>query len=189
MGFNFVYVDLCFHRSAVGLWDHSHVRRFDDGAGHRFFWRLSSKLSDQLPDHVQQVERFRNLGGPLQLLELTGNGGRALHVPPVEPVGESVPCFSCCLGGVHNLASDTCCKSLHRKVDVFITLRDLFSSQSIVLLSVGNELVLVPLLSSVQPISTAFRNLGQSVRPTMRTRLTTDERTTCSSRCSRKCLV
>ena len=90
------------------------------------FWRLSGKLSDQLPDHVQQVERFRNLGGPLQLLELTGNGGRALHVPPVEPVGESVPCFSCCLGGVHNLASDTCFKSFHRKVDVFIKLGDLF---------------------------------------------------------------
>ena len=114
--------------------------------GIRFFWRLSSKLSDQLPDHVQQVERFGNLGGSLQLLKLTGNGGRALHIPPVEPVGESVPCFPCCLGGVHNLASNTCCKSLHRKVDVFIKLGDLFSSESIVLLSFGNELVLVPLL-------------------------------------------
>ena len=123
VGFNFVYVDLCFHRSAVGLWDHSHVRRFGDGAGHRFFWRLSSKLSDQLPDHVQQ---FRNLGGSLQLLKSTGNGGRALHIPPVEPVGESVPCFTCCLGGVHNLASDTCCKSHHRKGDVFIKLGDFF---------------------------------------------------------------
>ena len=62
----------------------------DDGAGHRFFWRLSSKLSDQLPDHVQQVERIPQSGwGPLQLFELTGNGGRALHVPPVEPVGVS----------------------------------------------------------------------------------------------------
>ena len=168
---------------------HSHVRRFDDGAGHRYFWRLSSKLSDQLPDHVQQVERFRNLGGSLQLLKLTGNGGRALHVLPVEPVGESVPSLSCCLGGVHNLASDTCCKSLHRKVDVFVKLGDLFSSQSIFLLSFGNELVLVPLLQDVQPISTSSRNLGQSVRPTKRTRLTTDGRTTCSSRCSRKCLV
>ena len=146
MELNFVYVDLCFHRSAVGLWDHSHVRRFDDGAGHPLFWRLSSEFSDQLPDHVQQVKRFRNLGGSLQLLELTGNGGSALHVPPVEPVGESVPSFSCCLGGVHNLASDTCCKSLHRKVNVFVKLGDLFSSQSIFLLSFGNELVLVPLL-------------------------------------------
>ena len=45
---------------------------------------------------------------------------------PVEPVGESVPCFTCCLAGVHNLASDTCCKSLHSKVDVFIKLGDLF---------------------------------------------------------------
>ena len=119
---NFVYVDLCFHRSAVGLWDHSHVRRFDDAAGHRFFWRLSSNLFDQLPDHVQQVERFRNLGGSLQLLDLTGNGGRSLHVPTVELVGESVPSFSCCLGGVQNLASDTCRKSLHRTV--FVKLRN-----------------------------------------------------------------
>ena len=81
-GSTFVYVDLCFHRSAVGLWDHSHLGRFDDGAGHRFFWRLSSKLSDQLPDHVQQVKRFCNLGGSLRFLELSGNGGRALHVLP-----------------------------------------------------------------------------------------------------------
>ena len=133
---------VAFHRSAVGLWDHSHERRFDDGAGHRFFWRLSSKLTDQIPDHVQQEERLRNLGGPLQLLEFTGNGGRALHVPPVEPVGESVPSFCCCLGGIHNLAGDTCCKSLHRKVDMFVKLGDPCNSQSIVLLSFGNELVL-----------------------------------------------
>ena len=102
-GSTFVYVDLCFHRNAVSLWDHSHVHRFDGGAGHRFFWRLSSKLSDELPDHVQQVERFLILGGSLQLLDLTGNGGSALHVPPVEPVGESVPRFSCSLGESRNL--------------------------------------------------------------------------------------
>ena len=42
VGLNFVYIDLCFHRSAVGLWDHSHVRRFDDGAGHRFFFFLET---------------------------------------------------------------------------------------------------------------------------------------------------
>ena len=83
-------------------------------------------------------------GGSLQLLELTGNGGRALHVPPVDTVGESVPSFSCCLGGVHNLASDTCCRSLHRKVDVFVKLGDPFSSQPKILTSCGNELVLVP---------------------------------------------
>ena len=143
---NFVYVDLCFHRSSECLWDHSHVRRFDDSAGHRFFWRLLSKLSDQLPDKVQQVERFRNLGGSLQLLEMIGNGDRALHVPPVEPVGESVPSFSCCLGGVHSLASDTCCKSLHRKVDVFVKLGDFFSSLIILSLGLGSKLVFVPLL-------------------------------------------
>ena len=101
VGFNFVFVDLCFHRSTAKLWDHPHVRRFDDGAGNRFLWRLSSKHSDQLPDHVQQVDRFRNLGGSLQLLELTGNDGCALHVPPVELVGESVLNFSCCLGSRH----------------------------------------------------------------------------------------
>ena len=138
-----------------------------------------------LPDHIKQVKRFCNLGKSLQFLELTGNGGCALHTPSVKPVGESVPRFSCCLGGVHNLASDTCCKSLHRKVDVFVRLVDPFSSQAIVLLSFGNELI----LASVQPISTSSRILGQSVRPMMRTRLTTDGRTTCSSRCSRKCLV
>ena len=33
---NFLYADLRFHRSAVGLLDHSHTGRFDDGAGHRF---------------------------------------------------------------------------------------------------------------------------------------------------------
>ena len=109
------------------------------------FGDCRSKFSDQLPDHVQQVKRFSNLGGSLQLLELAGNGGCTLHVPPVEPVGESVPSFSYCLGGVHNLASDTYCKSLHREVDVFVKLSDLFSSQSILLLSFGNELVLVPL--------------------------------------------
>ena len=125
---NFVYVDLCVHRSAVGLWDHSLVGRFDDGAGHRFFWRLSSKLSEQLPDHVQQVKRLCKLAGSLQFLELTGNGGCALHIPSVEPVGGSVPSFSCNLGAVHILASDTCCKSLHRKVFVFVKLSDLFSS-------------------------------------------------------------
>ena len=187
--FNFVYVDLCFHRSAVRLWDHSHISRFDDGARHRFLWRLSSKFSDQLPDHVQQVKRFCNLCGSFQFLELTGNGGCALPVPSVKPVGESVPSFSCCLGGVHNLASDTCCKSLHCKVDVFVKLGDLFSSQSIVLLSFGNELVLVPFLHLCRLISTWFQNLGQDVRPTTRPRLTTDGRTTCSSHCSRKCLA
>ena len=109
---------------------HSQLGRQDDGAGHRFLWRLSSKLSDQLPDHVQQVVRFCSLGGSLQFLELTGNGGCALHIPSVETVGESVPSFSRCLGGVHNLASDTCCRSLHRKVYVFVKLSELFSSQS-----------------------------------------------------------
>ena len=101
-----VYVILCFHRSAVGLWGHSHISRFDDGAG--FFWRLSSKLSDQLPCHIQQVKRCCSLGRSLQFLELTGNGGCASHILSVKPVGESVPSFSCCLGGVHNLANDTC---------------------------------------------------------------------------------
>ena len=139
------------HRSAVGLWDHSHVRRFDDGPGHQFFWRLSSKFSDQLPDHVQQMKRFHNLGWSLQLLELTGNGGCALHISSVKPVGESVPSFSCCLGDV--LASDTCCKFLHRKMGVFVELGNLFSSQAIVLLSYCNELVLVP-FASVPLIST-----------------------------------
>ena len=91
---NFVHVDWCFHRSAVGLWGHSNISRFDNGAGHRFFWRLSSKFSDQLPDHVQQVKRFCNPVRSLQFLELTGNGGCALHVSSVEPVGESVPSFS-----------------------------------------------------------------------------------------------
>ena len=129
MRLNFVYVNLCLHRSEVGLWGYSHVSRFDDGAGHRFFWRMSSKFSDQLPDHVQHVE-----------------GLRALHIPPIEPVGELEPSFSCCLGGVHNLASDACCKSPHREVDKFVKLDDLFGSQSIVLLSFDNELVLVPLL-------------------------------------------
>ena len=90
VGFNFVYVDLCFHRSAVSLWDHSHVRRFDDGAGHRFFWRLSSKFSHQLPDHVQQVKRFCNLGRSLQFLELTGNGGCALHMSSVAKLFPAV---------------------------------------------------------------------------------------------------
>ena len=183
-GSTFVYVDLCFHRSAVGLWATLMCAALTMAVGIGSF-----KLSDQLPDHVQQVDKFRNLGGSLHLLELTDTGGRALHVPPVGPVGESVPSFSCCLGGVHNLASDTCCKSLHRKVDVFVKRGDLFSSQSIFLLSFVNELVPCPTLASVQPISTYFRNLGQSVRPTMRARLTTDGRTTCSSRCSRKCLV
>ena len=118
----FVYVNLCFQRAAVGLWNHSHFTRFDDGAGHRFFWRLSNKFSDQLPDHIQQVKRCCNLGRSLQFLVLTGNGGCALRISSVKQVGESVPSFSCCLGGVHNLASDTCCKSLHCKVDVFVEL-------------------------------------------------------------------
>ena len=165
MKINFIYVDLCFYRSAVGLWDHSHVRRFDDGAGHRFFWRLSSKFSDQLPDHVQQAKRFCNLGRSLEFLELTGNGGCALHVPPVEPVGESEPSFSCCLGGVHNLASDTCCKSLHREVDVFVKLGDLFSFQSIVLLSCGDELVLVPLLHLRSQSQHGFKVLVDPLDP------------------------
>ena len=124
----------------------SKKKRLDDGAGHRFFWRLSSEFCVQLPDHVQHVKRLRNLGGSLQLLELTGNGGPALHIPSAGPVGESVLSFSCCLASVHDLASDTCCKSLHRKVDVFVKLGELFSSQSVVLLSFGNELVLVPFL-------------------------------------------
>ena len=34
------------------------------------FGDLSSEFSDQLPDHLQQVKRFRNLGGSLQVLEL-----------------------------------------------------------------------------------------------------------------------
>ena len=123
------------------------VGLFDDGTGHRFFWRLSSEFSDQLPDHVQQVKRFRNLGGSLEILELTGNGGYALHVPPVEPVGESVPSFSCCLGGVHNLASDTCCKSLHRKVNVFELPID-------ILAELRQSTGPCPTLASVQLVST-----------------------------------
>ena len=86
---NFVYINLCFQRSAVGLWDHTHTSRFDDGAGHRFFGRLSSKFSDQLPDHIEQVKRLCNLGRSLRFMELTGNGGRALHIPCVKRVGES----------------------------------------------------------------------------------------------------
>ena len=163
--------------------------RSDDGAAHRFFWRLSSKLSDQLPDHVQQVERFRNLGGSLQLLKLTGNGGRALHVPPVEPDGESVPSFSCCLGRVHDLASDTCWKCLHRKVDVFVKLGDFVSSQSIFLLSFSNELVLVPLLHLCSQSQHRHEILGNPFTTVMRTRLTTDGKTSRSSRYSRKCQV
>ena len=54
----------------------------------------------------QQVERFRNLGGSLQLLKLTDNGGRALHIPPVEPVGES--------GTMHHLLSWRCPQSRER---------------------------------------------------------------------------
>ena len=42
--------------------------------------------------------------------------------------------------------ASTSCKSLHRKVNVFVKLGDLFRSQSIVLLNFDNELVLVPLL-------------------------------------------
>ena len=133
----------------------THIGSFDDGAGHRFFWRLSSKLSDHLPDHVQQVKSFFNLGGSLQFLELTGNRGCPLHIPSVEPVGELVPSFSCCLGGVHNLASDTCCKSLHRMVYVFVKLGDLFSSQSTVLLSeLRQRTCPCPTLASVQQVST-----------------------------------
>ena len=52
------------------------------------------KQTDQLPDHVQQVKRFCNLGGSHQFLELAGNGGCALHIPSVEPVGKSVPSLS-----------------------------------------------------------------------------------------------
>ena len=64
----FVYINPCFHRSAVGLWDHSHTRRFDDGAGHRFFWSLSSEFSDQLPDHVQQVKKIPQSGWVASIL-------------------------------------------------------------------------------------------------------------------------
>ena len=54
------------------------------------FGRLSSKFSDQLPDHIQQVKRLCNLGRSLQFLELIGISGCALHIPSVKPVGESV---------------------------------------------------------------------------------------------------
>ena len=153
MWLNIVYVDLCFQCSAVGLWDHSHISRFDDGAGHRFFWRLSSKSSDQLPDHIQQMKRLCNLGRSLQILELTGNGGCELHIPSVKPVGESLPSFSCCLRGVHYLASDTCFKSLHCKINVFVKLGDPSSSQAVLLLSCGDELVLVAFLHLHSPTS------------------------------------
>ena len=60
-------IDLCCHRSAVRLCDLSEIGRFDDGAGHRFLWRLFSRFSYQLPEHIQQVKRFRNLGRSLEV--------------------------------------------------------------------------------------------------------------------------
>ena len=89
---------------------HSHVIRFDDGAGHRFFWRSSSKFSDKFPNHVQQVEGF-HLGESLVFLELTGNDSPCQASPVVWEVSSFV--------------NNACCKSLHREVDVFVKLGDL----------------------------------------------------------------
>ena len=90
-------------RSAVGLWDHSHVRRFDDGAGIGSFGDCrANSLTNFLMLKRGKIPQSGWVASTL------GNGGRALHIPPVEPVSESVPCFSFGLGGVHNLASDTC---------------------------------------------------------------------------------
>ena len=109
------------------------------------------------------MKRFRNLGKSHQLLKLTG--GCALHVPPVEPVGESVPSFSCCLGGVHNLARDTCCNSLQCKIDVLVKLGDLLTSQPISLLSLGIELVLVPFLLHCEQSQHSFKILVNPFDP------------------------
>ena len=94
------------------------------------------------------------------------NGGRALHILAVKPVGESVPSFSCCLGGVHNLASDACYKSLHREVDVFVKLGDLLQLPIDSLAELRQcKLVFCPTLASGQPISTIFRQ-SWSIRST-----------------------
>ena len=115
--------------------------------------RIVKPLS-QTCDHIWRAQQEKVgvcafgevLSVQLQLLELAANGGCALDISSLQPVGELVPRLSCCLGGVHNLPSNTCCESLHRKVNVLHKHSDLFKFQTIILLNCSSELVLIPLL-------------------------------------------
>ena len=80
VGLNFVYVDLCFHCSAVGLWDHLLMHAaltMALGIG-----SFGDCRANSLTNFLMTFSKWTDSAiwvGPLQLLELTGNGGRALH--------------------------------------------------------------------------------------------------------------